>query len=231
MIEERFAHLTIHYSSRKDSPTESNPQRPYVVVNENTKQAYWVSKLIEPYIKQYKFDWYTHDDEAKLRAWLRTQKVNLNQNKPSPEDLGLWLTAYGTLMPLHNPLNLEAIHKFRQQKNNGKFNDLQIAFIFPWYTYFSRSLFNRSFPPDKRLLLNFTTHVANSLPPSHLQLYREEILPSDTYTRFPLEPLWFWCWRQSPERFHLDKKHVNENELLALWQQKAGIKYDYKNSQ
>jgi len=207
----RFTQLTVHFSSRKDTP-ENSSERPRFVVFEKTKQAYWVSDLIQPYILAHKIDWYTHDNEQTLYAHFKEQGITVNKRKALADELGLWLTPYGTLRIAYNPLNEELLRKFSEHKLKGKFKNFQIAFIFPWYTWFSRNLETRVFPPDKILLINFQTKIAHPPPSSVLQLYRNGVLACDDYHRFPLELLRCWCWRHG---WKFDRRPLTESELLG----------------
>jgi hypothetical protein len=72
-VDTRFTHLTVHYSQRIDNPDIEKPARPYYVTNSRTNQAYWVSDLLEPYVRQHKIDWFSHDGEKALRDYFKKQ--------------------------------------------------------------------------------------------------------------------------------------------------------------
>lgn len=88
-IDPRFTHLTIHYSQRTDTPDTMYPARPRLIVYYEKKKGYWVPTWLEPYIKQHKLNWHTHDGEKALRTWLKKEKIELHETDPSPEDLDL----------------------------------------------------------------------------------------------------------------------------------------------
>ena len=88
-LDPRFTHLTIHYSQRTDTPEVMYPARPRLVVYYEKKKGYWVPTWLEPYIKQHKLNWHTHDGEKALRTWLKKEKIEPHETDPSPEDLDL----------------------------------------------------------------------------------------------------------------------------------------------
>ena len=88
-VDPRFAHLTIHYSQRTDTPDIPNPARPRLVVDNRRKRYYWVSTWLEPYIRQHKINWHSHDGEKALRTWLKKEKIEPHETDPTPEEIGL----------------------------------------------------------------------------------------------------------------------------------------------
>jgi hypothetical protein len=89
LIDPRFVHLTIHYSQRTDTPDTLHPARPRLIVYYEKKRYYWVPTWLEPYIKQHKLNWHSHDGEKALRTWLKLEKIEPHETDPSPKDLDL----------------------------------------------------------------------------------------------------------------------------------------------
>jgi len=87
-IDPKFIHLTIHYSQRTDTPDTLNPARPRYVVDNKRKEAYWIPTWLEPFIKQHRISWNTHDGETALKKYFRKNKITVHNDNPLPEDLG-----------------------------------------------------------------------------------------------------------------------------------------------
>jgi len=88
-IDPKFIHLTVHYSQRTDTPDTLNPARPRYVVNNRTKQAYWIPTWLERFVKQHRLSWNSHDGEKALRSYLKESKIAIHNDNPLPADIGL----------------------------------------------------------------------------------------------------------------------------------------------
>lgn len=117
-IDPRFAHLTIHYSQRTDTPDTPNPARPRLVVDNRRKRYYWVSTWLEPYIRQHKINWHTHDGEKALRTWLKKEKIEPHETDPTLEEFEL-----GNLLETDS----KSKEKMQEKKQASQLADISIA--------------------------------------------------------------------------------------------------------
>jgi len=90
-VSPKFAHLTILYSQRTDSPDSPNPARPRYVINNLTNQAHRVSTWLEPYIAQHKVNWHTFDGKEALLQYFKDNNVGVHEHDPTPADLNVVL--------------------------------------------------------------------------------------------------------------------------------------------
>lgn len=97
-IDPIFQNLEVHYSQKTDTPDTKKPAKPYYIVNKKTKQAYWVSDLIIPYVKSKKIQYDSHDGEKALKTSFKEAKYHINPVNPSPNELGLELMEDGSLV-------------------------------------------------------------------------------------------------------------------------------------
>lgn len=93
-VSPEFAHLTILYSRRIDSPDNPNPARPRYVLNNRTNQAYRVSTWLEPYIAHHKINWHTFESKEALMQYFKEQNVYVCERDPTPEELGIVLDRF-----------------------------------------------------------------------------------------------------------------------------------------
>jgi len=183
-VDHRFAHLTIHYSQRTDSPDTPNPARPRYVVNGKTKQAYWFSDLLEPYIKRRIFAWYSHDGEQALREYFTQNSINVHETDPLLiDDLGLIIDEFGGLYPADSPLMVEL--------RGRKLDDFHIICLYPWYDFARHEGL-----PKNRLLIQHSTMQAFTPPPEDVNgLMAAKIMPRQSDTMRPWDSLKRWCER------------------------------------
>ena len=201
-IEPRFAHLTIHYSQITDTPDTPNPARPRYVANTTTNEAYWVSDLLEPYIRQRKISWHAHDGSEALKTHFKKNRIHPNEHDPKPEDLGLSLSRDGSLQS-PDPNFVELLSKLEGKK----LDNLRILKLFPWYSYFSTSGYT-----SKRLLLKHSTNETFDSPLHDLELAEKGIIDSENYTMKPFESLEAWSKRH---KYRYIRKRYTEGELLG----------------
>jgi hypothetical protein len=194
----RFKHLTVHYSSRKDSPKVMEPNSPRFIVNGDTKQAYWVSDLIEPYVRQNKIDWFTHDNLHELRVHFKKQNINENKRKPYPHELGLWIKPNGSLALIEPELKPEMLERLETCKRKGKLKNYEIAFLNPWYCWILRSQFfiRQAYPPNKRIIANLSTKEAFGAPYENLDIIKHNLISHNSYSPRPTEDISKWCKRK-----------------------------------
>jgi hypothetical protein len=216
VLDYKFKNLSIHYSSRKDSPDKPDPDRPYFVKNEDTKQAYWVSDLIEPYVRQRKIQWFTHDNATALRAYFKSQGVMINQRNPSDEELGLWFGPNRLLLTMKERISPGLLEKLKELKLQGKLRRFQVWFIYPKHKFFlyilSRSWMERDSPPSKWVLVDYERKRAFGAPLEFLQLTEENILDSWSYTPWvPWDTIPHICKHRG---FVFNERHYMVNELL-----------------
>ncbi len=84
-----LSHLVVHYSSRNDMPNKPNTSRPRYVINNETKEAYWVSTPIHDLLSKGKIQWHTHDNEKALHNYLRENDIHLNNRDGMFKELGM----------------------------------------------------------------------------------------------------------------------------------------------
>jgi len=197
-VDGRFNHLTVHYSRRDDSPDTAQPSRPRYVENSKTNEAYWISDLLEPYVKHHNIGWTTHESEKKLKEYFRKQGIHPNDKNPRPEQLGLGQLRDGNLYPL---LEADLINKFKGRK----LDDLRILFLVPFYSaiYHSRS--------KRTLLLKLSSKQTFEAPACYYELESERIVDSQTYTMRPWDSCKRWSERQG---YTFNQRRFTQNELL-----------------
>lgn len=194
----RFAHLTIHYSQVRDAPDVQNPARPRYVTNNRTKQAYWVSDLLEPYVRQHKISWYSHDGEKTLLAYLDHEHYSANRRAPLPEELELSFDKDGSLKLLQVQMESDLMSKLKGRK----LEDLQIVFL-------ERRRFLSS-PARRKLLLKFSTKQAFLPPSCTYELVDNGIVTFEGYGMYPWEGCKRWCKRHG---YTLIRQHYPDSEL------------------
>jgi hypothetical protein len=191
----------VYYSDRKDSPDSAKLHHPYYIVNsKNTqsKQAYWVSDLIEDCVRKHVFSFCTFDGETALKTYFEEQNIHNNGRFIiSTEELGLRFRRDGSLYGISEKMEPELLQKFKNNKQ--KFYDFKLVMI---YTFGKQE----AYPPSKRLLLKIPTKEAFEPPITDLELYENGILSGENYSRFPYEPYTFWCFR-----------HRNQIRVFHRW--------------
>lgn len=216
LLDPRFLHLSIHYSSRADSPNSPKPDRPRFVKNRDTSQAYWVSDLIESPIAQRKIQYFTYDNEDDLRSTLTNQGVKINDKEPFDEELGLWLTTNGTLVKMEARIPSELLPKLNELKQEGKLRRFQIWFIFPKRKFLlyclSKSMSERDFPTNKRVLINRKTNQAYGAPMESVHLYAKSLIDFWTFTPWnPRDTIRRICENRD---FEFNEWHYSIDELI-----------------
>lgn len=79
-VDPTYIHLTVHYSQR---PTDmDNPARPYYVINNNTKKAYWVFDWLQALVKKRIVKNVTHDGATALLKHLENENIEVNNRYP-----------------------------------------------------------------------------------------------------------------------------------------------------
>lgn len=200
----RFANLMICYSRRDDTPDTPIPARPRYVVNSQTNQAYWVSDLLEPYIRQHKIGWYSFNDEKELRNHFQKHGIVTNDiPQKQPEDLGLHLRRDGLLEFVD--LDLERLLK---RLDGRKIDGVTIFKLYPWHYYYRK----KPFYTNKRLLLKHSTHEVFVAPFHDLELIDRGLIDSDNKCRRPFESLRRWSKRM--KYTYMDRRY-SEAELLV----------------
>jgi len=200
-VDPGFSYLMVYYSDRKDSPDSTKPHRPYYIVNsKNTqsKQAYWVSDLIEDSVRKHTFSFCTFDGEPALRAYFKEQDIHNNERfVTSGEELGLGFRSDGSLYGKLKKMDPELLRRFKDNKQ--KFYDFKLALIYTWGK-------PEVYPPRKRLLIKISTKEAFEPPIIDLELYDNDILSGENYSRLPHEPYFIWCLR-----------HRNQIKVFHRW--------------
>jgi len=201
-VDPRFAYLTVWYSDARDTPDTKNPHRPYFIVNWDTKQAYYVSDLIAPYIKKKMFQFGTYPSKRALLAYFKKEGITPNRKNPEPEELGLLINKDGSLSVLP-----KIIYKLK----NRTFPDLEIKWLFPWYYHFLPSRF-RSKLPNKRLLLKISTKEIFTPPYYDFLLFKTRKISKENYIMKSGEHLKEWAERYG---YTYRNRPYSEKDLLA----------------
>lgn len=198
-IDPRFAHLTVHYSNIRDTPDTENPARPRFVTDNGRKQAYWVSDLLEPYIRQHKICWFSYNGQRALMASLDRENYGIRRRAPLPEELGLSIDNDGSLkLAKVSKVESDLVSKLR----DSKLEDLQVVFL-------ERKRF-RSLSARRTLLLKFSTKEAFLSPPFAPALVENGIVTSETYGMHRWQTCKCWCKRHG---YTFTERHYPESEL------------------
>jgi len=83
----RLAHLTIHFSSKTDTPDTPNPAFGRYVVNNRKMLARWVSTLLEPHIKNHRMSWHAHESREKTLERFSENNYDVKEQDATPEEL------------------------------------------------------------------------------------------------------------------------------------------------
>lgn len=184
-IDPQLWYIEIYYSDKRDSPDTKEPKRPYYVVNRKSNQAYWVSDLIYKHVQQHKFCYFTYDNETKLKAYLKSQGITINDRAPSDEELRLWFRTDGSLYVM-SEMPQELLHKYKENKR--KLQDFKLILVF---TYGRKQIY----PPNRRLLVKISTNEVFDAPQYDLALIENQLLNNENFSRFQFEPYKIFCWR------------------------------------
>jgi hypothetical protein len=198
-LDPRFKGLQIFYSNKNDSPSTERPNRPYYVVNNATKQAYYVPDLIASYVRQYKIAWTAYDDKEDLHSYFDSQSINKNLRDPSDEELGLWLMSNRHLVVMERKLEPNVLAELKKRKAECKFKDYQIIYLYPWYCWFLRfrAVEDKAWPPNRIILADYSKiREAYGAPSETMHLLRENIISVDACTPRPNEDILKWCKRK-----------------------------------
>lgn len=201
-VDLRFDYLIVWYSDSRDIPETENPHRPYFIVNGHTKQAYYVSDLIAPYVKKRKFSFYTRSSKRALLAHFKKQGITPNHNNPKQEELGLIINKDGSLT---------ALPKIIYELKNRKLHDLEILWLFPWYYRLLPSRF-RGKHPNKRLLRKFSTKEVFKPPHYDLELVKIGKLAKDNKIMKRGDHLKDWSERNG---YTYINRRFNDEDFLA----------------
>jgi len=201
-IDPHFAYLTVWYSKIGDTPDTPNPSQPYFIVNNDTKQAYWVSDLITPYVKKKKFQCDTRHSKKALMTYFKKVGININYRNPEPEELRLIINENGSL---------SLLPKIIYELKNRTFDDLEIEWLFPWHYHFLPSRFRHK-PPNKRLLRKFSTKETFKPPQYDLMLIKTHKITKDSHIMNCLESLNQWSERHGYTYY---ARRYSAKDLLA----------------
>lgn len=187
-VDPRFSFIAIYYSDSQDTPDTPKPHHPYFVANHNIKQAYLVPELIDNYVRKHTFDYRSFDGEKSLKDWFKKQDITPHDRYPTSyeEELGLRFKRDGTLYGIFTRMNPELLAEYKE--NKLKFQDLRLLLIYPW-------LKPKAYPPTRRVLLKISTKEPFEPPLIDLELYENNVLDGQVYSRLPREPYKVWCWR------------------------------------
>ncbi len=218
-LDPRFKNLRIVYSRKTDTPDTKQPDRPYYVVNNNTKQAYYVPDLIVRYIRHHKFSWNSYESERAILAHFKRQDIHNNDDFASDRQLGLWYKPNGSLVLAEPTLEPEILSKLKKRMLEGKFKHFQIVFLYPRIYWFLRFEYarNLTWPPAKRLLVNTDTKEAFPPPPTSMALVENGIIGCELHTPRPWEDISAWCKRKRGWTFEPEQR-VTVEELVGDYQ-------------
>jgi hypothetical protein len=87
-LDSKFNHLLICFSQRTETPFTTSQSRPRYIINNNTKQAYWVSTYVDINIKG-KSNWHTFEGEKAIMNYFKEHRITFNNRDPTIEELGL----------------------------------------------------------------------------------------------------------------------------------------------
>ena len=174
-IDLMFIHLTLHYDGKKDTPE--------YIVNNKSKQAYWISDLLTLYIRQRRIPTHRHK-KGGVQAYLKEQGFTVNERDPLPIELGLKYRLDKTLWWADSKLSSDLLDKLKGKK----LDDLKLVFLFPWYYHIIPTRGHDY--PDKRLLLkNSTLKQAFEPPNIAMDLVENDIITSQIMVLRPFESL------------------------------------------
>jgi len=199
IIDPRFAHLTVHYSQLRDSPDTENPARPTYITDNGKKRAYRASDMLQPYIRQHKINFQSHESGRALEAYFRKHNIEYEDIDPLPEQIGLKFDTDGSLILAKDS---EILSKLKDRKLDG----LRIAFLSRF------SLFAEGHEVTRTLLLKFSTKEAFESP-----LYARELIANGNidFQHYAMRP-WESCKRWSKRYgYKFIERRYTESELLG----------------
>jgi hypothetical protein len=208
VINPTFAHLTIHYSQRNDSPDSTHPARPSYVSDAERSKSYWVSDLLDIRIKRHEISWVSHDGERALMKYFEELEIKCIERNPLPQELGLRLLSDGSL---HSEKEFIKADKFVASiPESAQFDDLRLINLYPWYCRLFTSMQRRSAP--KRVLFKLSNHQAFEAPIYSDALADNFAVDRQNYAKRPFDSLKRWCKRQG---YNYNPRHFTETELLG----------------
>lgn len=205
-ISPKFAHLTVHYSQRTDTPDTSNPARPRFVADAKRNKAYWVSDLIEPHVRQREICWVSHDGERVLIDYFQKLNIECIERNPLPEEIGLRFLRSGP--SLLSEEEFEKGDELVKKLKGHNLDNLRVLLLYPWYCYLFPSL--QESTSARRLLLKIHENQTFESPIHDLALTEKEIIDSQNYARLPLESCKRWSKRKG---YTFTPRRYTEREL------------------
>jgi hypothetical protein len=142
-IENQFCHLTIHHENKNSQ---------IFVTNNLTNQAYWVSGILTPYIKQKAIPEHKHKKNEMLK-YFEQQKITVNNRDFLPNELNLRYRKDKTLTWTDN-VDQNLLSKFKMEPPK----DLKVLYLYPWYCYLSHYFCGKGAPNS--LILKLSTKEA-----------------------------------------------------------------------
>lgn len=205
-ISPKLAHLTVHYSQRRDTPDTSSPAIPRFVSDAKRNKAYWVSDLLEPHVRRREVCWVSHDGERALIDYFTRLKIECIERNPLPEEIGLRFLSAGP--SLLSEEEFEKADELVEKLKGRNLDNLRVIILYPWYCYFFRSL--QGSTPSRRLLLKIHENQTFEAPLHDLALAEKEIIDSQTYARLPFESCNRWSKRKG---YTFTPRRYTEREL------------------
>jgi hypothetical protein len=205
-----FIHLTIHQPLKKGK-TEKNTNEKFVT-NNLTNEAYWVSDLIEQYIRRHQISVHYHKNADALIQYFKDLDIKVSRKEPLPEQLLLRYNFNKSLELISVKTVSEEtyIRNLLNKLNNQKIDDLKMVYLDPWYYAFS-STKERELP-TKALLLQDSTRQAFEPDIFVIDLVAEKTIGFQRLTLRPFESLKKLAIRYGD--YHYDRKVFTEKQLL-----------------
>jgi uncharacterized membrane protein YeaQ/YmgE (transglycosylase-associated protein family) len=196
-IEAYFTHLTVHYDGKSNKPE--------FITNNKTKQAYWVSEILTPYVRKHSIPTHRHK-KGQIQTYCKEQEITLNERDPLPSELGLRYRMDKTLTWTYSKMNTDFLNKL----SGKKLDDLKVVFLYPWYYYFISTKMREL--PNKSLLLKISTKEAFEPPRITMDLIEKDIIPSQILILKPRESLKKFAKRY--DGYTYNRRCFTENALL-----------------
>ena len=184
-----------HFHKKLIVNFKRKPPQAYYLPTANTSYGW---KLIHKYTDMWVSEEDTIYPDTDTEKWCEKRGYKLNPRSATKYELSKFDTRGGG----------DLINKL----GGRTLDDVQIVFIYPWYSFSVHFLEKRIFPPSKRLLLKFSTKQAFEPPLYHMELIENEVLYTQSCTLFPLESLRGWCKRHG---YTFNRRHYTEKELIG----------------
>ncbi len=213
----QFQSVTLHYPFPNVTIDNYHRLIPEYITNNNTWQAYPLSKnILRLCVQSREIGSYAPYPNSEVLKATLMQFHTINSEPATLDNLNLLLKGDNiTLISVPNPISNIEMEKLRKQKSLGAFKDLRLVFIHS-FQYFTDDKKKADFPTNRRLLIDLNKRTARQPPIGDLWMWKEGLFEvKECRKKLPCL-LGIWSFFYEPKKNFLKPIRYKKNEQYEI---------------